>query len=92
MLWSKLRSPGHPIAALRRSGASAGLVTGDEPAPAIGRRRALRAAGITRPTSVLIVADTALYRDGLALSLARRKVIRVLSAPIGPETWSSASQ
>ena len=50
-----------------------------------GVRRALRAAGITRPTSVLIVADTALYRDGLALSLARRKVIRVLSAPIGPE-------
>jgi DNA-binding NarL/FixJ family response regulator len=48
-------------------------------------RRALRRAGIARTTSILIVADTALYRDGLALSLARRAGIRLVGAAVGPE-------
>jgi DNA-binding NarL/FixJ family response regulator len=50
-----------------------------------GVRRRFRAAGIARTTSILIVADSALYRDGLALSLARRAGIRLVGPAIGPE-------
>jgi DNA-binding NarL/FixJ family response regulator len=50
-----------------------------------GVRQALSLARVARATSILIVADTRLYRDGLARSLARRKGIRVVGLPIGPE-------
>jgi two-component system, NarL family, nitrate/nitrite response regulator NarL len=50
-----------------------------------GVRQALTLARASRTTSLLIVADTRLYRDGLARSLARRKGIRVVGLPIGPE-------
>jgi two-component system nitrate/nitrite response regulator NarL len=48
-------------------------------------RRALARARVTRATSILIVADTRLYRDGLARSLGRRQGIRVVGASVGPE-------
>ncbi len=50
-----------------------------------GVRRALGRARVARATSVLIVADTHLYRDGLAMVLARRKDIRMVGAGIDPE-------
>src|SRR5215216_1357328 len=50
-----------------------------------GVRHTLLRAGVGRAVSIVIGAETGLYRDGLARSLGRRKGIRVVGTAADPE-------